>query len=89
MTVNGYEVAVLQNPRRVTDTVDAGNSQFACNDSAVDEHSTSSFDNTTGQWDKVGHRRLNRIADENFTPSELAQVVAPRDTTNHTSRETR
>ena len=87
MSVNGYEVAVLQNRGRVSDTVDAGDPQFTSDDSAMDEHSTSSFDNSSGKWDEVGHCRLNRIADENFTPPEHAQIVASGNTANLTRRE--
>jgi len=89
MTVNGYEVAILENIRRIADTIDAGDPHLTSDDSAMNQHSASPFDDATGQWDQVGHRRLNRITHENFPSSELAQIVAPADAANQTRRQAR
>ncbi len=77
MTVDSHQVTVFQDLSGVADTVDTGDAEFPRDDRAVDQHSAAAFGDGARKRNQVCHRRLNRIADEDFTLSGLAEVAAP------------
>ena len=77
MTVDGHEVAVFQGLGRAAYTIDTGDTEFTRNDRTVDQHSATAFDDGTRKRYQVCHRRLDRIADEDFAAPELAKVASP------------
>jgi len=89
VTVDSDEGAVFQDLSCIADTVDTRDTKFSRDDRAVDQHSARAFDDGAGERDQVRHRWLDRVADEDFTLSELAEVAAPNNTANRAGGNTR
>lgn len=89
VTVDSDEGAVFQDLSCIADTVDTRDAEFSRDDRAVDQHSAPAFDDGAGERDQVCHRWLDRVADEDFTLSELTEVAAPMNTANRAGGNTR
>jgi len=87
--INRYEVTVVQNLGRMTNAVDARDTEFPCNDRAVNQHSAAAFDDGNGEWYQVCHRRLNCVTHQDFTFAEIAEIIAAPNTAHQTCNNAR
>jgi len=67
------------------DTIDTRDTEFPGDDRAVDQHSSTALYDGAGKQDQVRHGWLDRIADEDLTLPEIAEVTMPVNTM-HPSR---